>query len=298
VAGGAGPRERIVWVTGVPDPRLRGRNRLGRMLNTSSSASTVDASELLAQARTERWFHHINLNGWTTPGHCNKAAQDWMADHLPARFDGLSVLDIGAWDGFFSFLAEERGAARVLAVDKMQNPVAHDRGTAGFELAKKIRHSRVEYRVAGVTDLTDLTEQFDVVLFLGVYYHMRDPFAGLSSIRRLVKPGGSAYIEGLVVPGSRPVLRFLGPEEVEPWTFCAATASGLAAMCRMVGFSEARVVARRAGMSWLAYPLRRAFPNYWKEGAMSTKPNLPHRTMVRVFPHWSFWPRALVCARG
>ena len=266
------------------------------MMATSSGPPDAATRELLVQARTERWFHHINLNGFVTPGQCNKAAQDWIASFLPARFDGLSVLDIGAWDGFFSFLAEERGAARVLAVDKLQNPKAHDRGTAGFELAKKIRNSHVEYRVDAVTDLTDLAEQFDVVLFLGVYYHMKDPIPGFRQIRKLVKPGGSAYVEGLVLPGSRPEFRSLGPEEVEPWTFCAASASGLAAMCLQVGFSRAEVVARRPGMGRLAFPLRRTFPSYWKDGAMDTKPNLPHRTITKLFPQWSFWPRALVRA--
>jgi len=253
--------------------------------------------ELAAQILAERWFHHINLNGTVTPGTSNKAAQDWTTAHLPARFDGLSVLDVGAWDGFFSFLAEERGAARVLAVDKMLNPVAHGRGTSPFELAKRIRGSHVEYRIAAIENLSDLGERFDVVLFLGVYYHMKDPLAGLKVIHELVKPGGRVYTEGLVVPGARPLLRFFGPKEVEPWTFWAPTISGLIALCQLAGFSETQLVGEKWGMGRLALPLRKMFPRYWTGGAVGTNSNLAHRSITRLVPKWTFWPRALVCSR-
>ena len=267
------------------------------MMDTGPRPSEGGTQELAAQIRAERWFHHINLNGTVTPGTSNKAAQDWTTAHLPNRFDGLSVLDVGAWDGFFSFLAEERGAARVLAVDKMLNPEAHRRGTNAFELAKRIRGSRVEYRIAAVENLSDLEERFDIVLFLGVYYHMKDPLAGFQVIHTLVKPGGRVYTEGLVVPGSRPLLSFFGPNEIEPWTYWAPTVSGLIALCRLAGFSDTQLVARKRGMGRLAFPLRKMFPRYWARGAVGTAPNFAHRSIARMFPRWSFWPRALVCSR-
>jgi len=267
------------------------------VMDTGPRPREGGSPELAAQISGERWFHHINLNGVVTPGVSNKAAQDWTSSHLPAQFDGLSVLDVGAWDGFYSFLAEERGAARVLAVDKMQNPEAHGQGTRAFELAKRIRGSHVEYRIAAIEKLFDLEERFDVVFFLGVYYHMNDPLAGLQVIHQLVKPGGRVYTEGLVVPGSRPLLRFFGPNEVEPWTYCAPTVPGLITLCRLAGFSETRLVARKRGMGRLAFPVRRMFPRYWTRGAVGTNPNIVHRSMLRLFPSWTFWPRALVCSR-
>ena len=267
------------------------------MMDTGARPPGSESGEWAREIRAERWFHHINLNGTVTPGVSSKSAQDWTTEHLPARFDGLSVLDIGAWDGFFSFLAEERGAARVLAVDKMLNPEAHSRGTSTFELAKRIRGSHVEYRVAAVENLSDLEERFDVVLFLGVYYHMKDPLVGLEVIRKLVKPGGRVYTEGLVIPGSRPAVRLLGPTEVEPWTFWAPTVPGLIALCRLAGFSETELVGRKRGMGRLALPLRKMFPRYWTGGAVGTNPNFVHRSLTRLVPGWSFWPRAIVCSR-
>ena len=91
------------------------------------------------------------------------------------------MLDIGAWDGFFSFECERRGAARVLAIDTF----AWDNyGKDGFLLAHKTLNSKVEHRRLAAEDIDVATlGTFDVVLFLGVFYHLRSPISVLERIR-------------------------------------------------------------------------------------------------------------------
>ena len=82
---------------------------------------------------------------------------------MPASLAGKSVLDVGAWDGFFSFEAERRGASRVLATDSYVWDGSHDWGSKrGFELARTALNSKVEDRVIDVLDLApDKIGMFD-----------------------------------------------------------------------------------------------------------------------------------------
>jgi len=100
---------------------------------------------------------------------------------IPADLSGKSVLDIGAWDGYFSFEFERRGAARVLAIDTY----AWDHGALDcFLLAREHFNSKVEYRRMDVHDLSASdVGQFDLVFCAGVLYHMRNPLIGLERIR-------------------------------------------------------------------------------------------------------------------
>ena len=99
---------------------------------------------------------------------------------IPEDLTGWSVLDIGAWHGYFSFECERRGADRVLAVDRF----AWDRfGMEEFLAAHRRLNSRVEYEHLDVHDLDAKTVGgFDLVLFLGVFYHLRNPVAALEQI--------------------------------------------------------------------------------------------------------------------
>lgn len=234
---------------------------------TASPLPPRDAENLRSQVATLRWFHRIDLgNGIVTPGENDKDHQDWVTSALPQRMDGLSVLDIGAWDGYFSFLAEERGARRVLAIDSLQNEETHRSGRRPFELAKEVRRSGVEYRVLDVRDLDRLDESFDVVLFLGVYYHLPDPWKALEAIRRKVNPGGRVYLEGLLLAGDRPLVRFFQPSEVEETTYCAATELGLTTLARLAGFATVRTLARRRGLGNLPFALWRFVPHNMRPG--------------------------------
>jgi tRNA (mo5U34)-methyltransferase len=124
-----------------------------------------------------RWWHQIDLpDGSVTPGR-DRSAEKLASLHLP-DLSGKTVLDVGAYDGYFSFAAERLGASRVLAVDThvWRRPGGKD----GFEYARNALGSGVEDVELEVLDVSPETVgKWDVVLFLGVLYHMRHPFLAL-----------------------------------------------------------------------------------------------------------------------
>src|SRR5439155_6709340 len=104
----------------------------------------VDGEQLRADVRAIQWFHQMTLApGITTLG-VYEPARRLQRIGLPERLDGLTVLDVGAWDGFYSFEAERRGAARVLATDWFSWGGDGWGTKAGFELARRALASRVE----------------------------------------------------------------------------------------------------------------------------------------------------------
>jgi tRNA (mo5U34)-methyltransferase len=111
-------------------------------------------------------------------------------------FRGKSVLEIGAWDGYWSFYAERRGAASVLATDDATQNWSDGRG---LPLARALLDSKVEIRQdVSIYDLAGLNRQFDIILCLGVFYHLRDPFYGFAQIRHCCRPGTCVVLEGEV----------------------------------------------------------------------------------------------------
>jgi tRNA (mo5U34)-methyltransferase len=127
-----------------------------------------------------RWFHTIDLGGGiVTPGIETTTAEKLEYIGLPEDLSGKTVLDVGAWDGFFSFECERRGAERVLATDSLMWRL--ETGKAGFDTAREALGSRVEDLEVDVMELSPqrVGGTFDIVLFLGVLYHMRDPMLAL-----------------------------------------------------------------------------------------------------------------------
>jgi tRNA (mo5U34)-methyltransferase len=140
----------------------------------------LTSEDARARVAARPWFHSIEVgDGLVTPGRVPLEYLQELTRRMrwPERFDGLSVLDIGAWDGFYSFEAERRGAARVVAYDL--SPVDY----FGFALARELRGSRTEYIQGSVYDLApEVHGTFDVVLFCGVFYHLRYPLLALDRI--------------------------------------------------------------------------------------------------------------------
>ncbi|MBB3972608.1 TIGR04290 family methyltransferase [Hansschlegelia beijingensis] len=131
------------------------------------------------------WFHNLDLNGIeTAPGHFlgNHPSDKWsrFAHALPDDLNGASVLDIGCNAGFHSFEMKRRGAGRVLGVD-------HDeRYLAQAQFAAEILGFDVTFRQLSVYDVAALGERFDVVVFMGVLYHLRHPLLALDLIHEHV----------------------------------------------------------------------------------------------------------------
>jgi tRNA (mo5U34)-methyltransferase len=189
------------------------------------------------------WFHRIDLGGGiTTPGR-DDSPRKLLEIRMPEELRGKSVLDIGAYDGFFSFEAERRGADRVLAVDNWGRPECSPK--AGFEFARRALGSRVEDRTIDVYDLSPETVGvFDVVLFLGVLYHLRHPLLGLERVASVT--GDLLILETHVdlLDHRRPVMAFypeaeLGGDSTNWWGPNEAAVFG---MLRTVGFRRVEVV--------------------------------------------------------
>jgi len=142
--------------------------------------------ELKKRVEARRWYHTIDLGrGIVTKG-VDNTPERLARVRLPEDLSGRSVLDIGAWDGFFSFEAERRHASRVVASDYYAwHGVGWGTGDgkAGFELARDALDSRVEDINLDVMNLTaEGVGSFDVVLFLGVLYHLPDPLLALKRV--------------------------------------------------------------------------------------------------------------------
>ena len=152
--------------------------------------STMTADQIRNEMQGIDWWHQIEFShGIVSPGRGGSTAKRLEQLHLPKDLSGKSFLDIGAWDGAFSFEAEERGAARIVAVNEKPKP--------GLELAIRARGSRVE---SVTMDLNGLRPEavdgpFDVVLFSGVLYHLPNPIAGLERVLALTAPGGLMICE-------------------------------------------------------------------------------------------------------
>ena len=140
-------------------------------------------AELQRRVDSHLWYHSVPLpHGIVTPGE-NASARALARLELPARLDGLSVLDVGAWDGFYAFEAERRGAARVVATDSWSWHGAGWGTKEGFELCREALGSTVEDVDIDVMDLSpEAVGTFDLVLLLGVLYHLRDPITALERV--------------------------------------------------------------------------------------------------------------------
>ncbi|MFL6733733.1 MAG: TIGR04290 family methyltransferase [Sphingomicrobium sp.] len=132
------------------------------------------------------WFHNINLGGtWTAPDHFlgdyPGAKFRRFAPHLPEDLTGKSVLDIGCNAGFYSIEMKRRGADRVLAIDSDQRYL--DQALLASET---LGFGDIEFRLLDVYDVGALGETFDLVIFMGVLYHLRHPLLALDLIHEHV----------------------------------------------------------------------------------------------------------------
>jgi len=138
-------------------------------------------------AKRIRWYHSIHLpDGSITNGidksdlRYNLLRSQWENQ---VYFRGRSVLDVGAWDGYFSFKAEELGAERVLATDHYCWSGNGWGNKEGFDFAKRYRNSEVEELDIDIQDLSpESVGRFDISLFLGVLYHRIDFFSALAAV--------------------------------------------------------------------------------------------------------------------
>ncbi|MFP5318296.1 MAG: class I SAM-dependent methyltransferase [Acidimicrobiia bacterium] len=222
------------------------------------------------------WWHSIDLGeGVVTPGRksAELLAAEWDALDLP-DLRGKAVLDVGAWDGYFSFEAERRGAARVVALDHyvwsmdlprqqrywaecMEAGTAPEPyhelpelwkpdelpGKAGFNTAHRCRDSKVEAVVGDFMTMDlDRLGTFDVVLFLGVLYHVRHPLLALERLARITRQLLVIETEAVAVPGfeHHGFCEFFESNELngDVSNWWAPNRRAVVGMCRAAGFGH------------------------------------------------------------
>jgi tRNA (mo5U34)-methyltransferase len=203
------------------------------------------------------WFHNIDLKGVrTAPNHflydypANKFRT--FSHALPEDMSGRSVLDIGCNAGFYSMEMKRRGADRVLAIDSDERYLAQAR------FAAEVEELDIEFRSLSVYDLGLLGERFDLVIFMGVLYHLRHPLLALDLIHEHVAKDlllfqsmqrGSETTHPVAAdydfaeeahfeePGY-PKLHFIEHQYAHDWTnWWAPNAACSAAMLRSAGFA-------------------------------------------------------------
>src|SRR6266536_5981801 len=214
----------------------------------------IDVDGALARATVESvpfWFHTFALNraeGIYTPG----AARDhrYRVSMVPEDFAGMSVLDVGTFDGFYAFLAERRGAERVVAVDNEQYRLwvasrwgVELEGGEGFRAVHGLLGSAVEYRRMDAFALDGLEERFDLVYCFGILHRGENPLGLLRVLRGRTASGGTVLVETYGVgPEDRngPVIRVSEPGEVyarDEFVYWGFANAGLQRLAQIAGFS-------------------------------------------------------------
>jgi len=220
----------------------------------------MERAELARRVAELGWFHSIDLgDGIVTPGLAD-SAKLLRRIGMPESLDGRTVLDVGAWDGFYSFEAERRGAARVVAVDYHSWSDHPDSwGTKdGFNLAHEALGSSVEDVLGDVMDFSPemFGGTFDLVLMLGVLYHLPHPLLGLERVASVT--GRQLIVETLVDLRylRRPAAAFYpGAEHLNVSNWWGFNRAGVIGLLRAAGFRDVYAVwpSSARGLGELAY---------------------------------------------
>jgi tRNA (mo5U34)-methyltransferase len=181
------------------------------------------------------WWHSFEMpDGSIVQGVCDlEGLKRRLAQFpIPQNLAGKRVLDIGAWDGFFSFELEKRGA-EVVAIDCWDN----DR----FRLMRSMLNSRVDYRIFDMYELTPATVgKFDIVIFFGVLYHLKHPLLALERVCALTTD--LACVDTFVSDDDSPTPRMEFYEHAELGgqtdNWVGPNVSCLLAWCRTAGFAR------------------------------------------------------------
>jgi tRNA (mo5U34)-methyltransferase len=182
-------------------------------LQTTSPPATIDSENLASATPVDReqlarridelgeWFHNLDLYGvHTAPNHFLGDFPNVKWKHIggaiPEDLAGASVLDIGCNGGFYSIQMKQRGASRVLGVD------VDDRYLTQARFAAQTLNLEIEFQKLSVYDLDSIAGQFDYVLFLGVFYHLRYP---LFALDKVVKKVAGRLVFQTMIRGSEQV---------------------------------------------------------------------------------------------
>lgn len=208
----------------------------------------TEPEDLRRRVSELRWYHSLELAPGIRTDGVNDPALALGRLGLPTDLSGKTVLDIGAWDGAYSFEAERRGAKRVLATDSFSWDGGGWGSKAAFRLAREALSSSVEDQTIDVLELSpDTVGTFDLVLFLGVLYHLKDPIGALERVAAVTSDQAIVETEVDLMLLRRPAAalypdRELNADATNWWGLNPAAVVGI---LKAVGFTRVEVVWQR-----------------------------------------------------
>jgi len=170
----------------------------------TSTQTPYSKDEIRRQIRElGEWFHNLNLGGVeTAPNHFlgDYPSCKWrsFAQAIPDDLSGKTVLDIGCNAGFYALEMKRRGAARVVGIDSDPGYLAQAR------FAAEVSGLEIELRELDTYQVAQLHEKFDLVLFMGVLYHLRHPLLALDLLWEHVV--GDTMVFQSLMRGSREIM--------------------------------------------------------------------------------------------
>jgi tRNA (mo5U34)-methyltransferase len=234
-------------------------------LSKEITMSASSASDLKALVDECFWFHSIDLGkGMVTPGLKSK---EILEKEFEGTFKGIdiigkTVLDVGAWNGAFTVEAARRGAAHVTALDHVTWNIPVLQGRRSFDLVvreRSIPATAVDFDVDAPSMSLAHLGKFDVVLFLGVFYHLKDPIAAL---REVAHDGGEVlvvetYVDRELDP--KPAMVFFPGAELagDPTNWWGPSCACVEALLKTIGFGRVESCVGAA-------PNRQVFHAWWK----------------------------------
>jgi len=214
-------------------------------METPSARAPRRGTDYSQELYHKGWYHSFELpDGRRIEGlvPLSDLRWRWSQYPMPADLTGKRLLDTGAWDGWFSFEAERRGA-EVLAMDCVEIPNF-------LEIHRKL-NSRVDYRILDFYELPEANfGAFDYVLFLGILYHLKHPLLALEIVCALTTD--TAIVQSFVTDGNTwsehsgdvPTMEFYETDELgnqlDNWI--GPTVSCLLALCRAAGFARVELL--------------------------------------------------------
>ncbi len=221
------------------------------------------------------WWHSIDLGAaGVTPGvhKLDELQANFATFNLPNDLRGLRVLDIGCWDGFYAYEAERRGA-EVVALDCWRPDT--------FFAAKRALNSPIEFHELSVYEISqERLGTFDIVLFLGVLYHLRHPLLALERVCEVAKD--TAVIESHsidhLLDTPRPIMEFYEMNELggqyDNWW--GPNSEAMIRMARAAGFARAEQIRIGGGRATIkAY-------RHWEHTELEATPSLQIREVVNA----------------
>lgn len=193
------------------------------------------------------WHFPFRFGNVVTPAEEPQEYLDWKSSIIPIDLSGKTVLEVGAHEGYFSMVAEQRGAKRIVSTDdKRMLPPDIDKR---ISIVHDILDLKSEYVTLSVYDLDNLNEVFDIVIYFDVYYHLEDPILAFRKI--FAKVRHTLLFCGYIIDDhfiqsdlNKPLMYMFEPFELNPndsTNVWGATTSCLVRMMKLVGFKTVDV---------------------------------------------------------